>query len=199
MLAAQRAPESRYPPMSIQLNCHSRTRWDERLGIIRKYKNITTTVVLKYDNLGNVIDRPQYVAVFAAPTRNEVSAAVVIVCNTRGLNVQRNPSCLRTTINKGYKAARFGARTAGGADARRQQWMPDRFFERSISITTETIFLQLKSIWCEMFQHSAAETNLVHRNHFRCDRNDFPAVEIDLVRNVSTFCGRIKSGTPERF
>src|SRR6184192_3774429 len=108
-------------------------------------------------------------------------------------------------INKGYKAARFGARTAGGADARRQQWMPDRFFERSISITTETIFLRLKSIWCEMFQHSVAEKNLVHQNDFKCDRNDFPAVEIDLVRNVSTFCGRKKIwytktilGTPER-
>src|SRR5262249_36635209 len=29
--------------------------------------------------------------------------------------------------------------------------------ERSISITPETILLQLKSICCEMFQHSAAE------------------------------------------
>ena len=63
-----------------------------------------------------------------------------------GFNVQRNPSCLRTAINKGYKAARFGARTADGADARREQWMPEPFFERSISITTETIFLRLKSI-----------------------------------------------------
>jgi len=57
----------------------------------------------------------------------------------------------------------------------------DRFFERSISITPETIFLHLKSIWCEIFQHSAPETNLVHQNDFRCDRNDFSAFEIDLV------------------
>jgi len=35
--------------------------------------------------------------------------------------------------------------------------MPDRFFERSILITPETIFLQLKSIWCGIFEHSAAE------------------------------------------
>jgi len=77
--------------------------------------------------------------------------------------------------------------------------MPDRFFERSISITTETIFLRLKSIRRKIFQYSAAEKNLVHQNDFRCDRNDFPAAEIDLVRNVSTFCGRKKSGTPEPF
>jgi len=44
----------------------------------------------------------------------------------------------------------------------------------------ETIFLQLKSIWREMFQHSAVERSLVHQNDFRYDRNDFPAVEMNL-------------------
>src|SRR5438034_6674190 len=66
-------------------------------------------------------------------------------------------------------------------------------------VTTETIVQHLKSIWREMFQHSAVERNLVHQNDFRYERDDFPAVEINLVRNVSTFCGRKKSGTPERF
>jgi hypothetical protein len=34
--------------------------------------------------------------------------------------------------------------------------MPEGFFERSISVIPERIFLQLKSIWYEMFQHSVA-------------------------------------------
>jgi len=40
---------------------------------------------------------------------------------------------------------------------------------------------------------------ILRKIDFNYDRNDFPAVEIDLVRNVSTFCGRKKSGTPKRF
>jgi hypothetical protein len=51
----------------------------------------------------------------------------------------------------------FGSKTAGGTEAGRKQWMPDRFFERSISTAPERIFLQLKSIWREMFSHLAPE------------------------------------------
>jgi len=83
-------------------------------------------------------------------------------------------------IYKGYQAEGFGSKTAGGTDAGRQQWMPTGFFERSISITPETIFLHLKSIWCEMFVHLAPENNLVHQNDFSCDRNHFVAVEMNL-------------------
>jgi len=32
-----------------------------------------------------------------------------------------------------------------------------------------------------MFPHLAPETNLVQQNDFRCDRNGFVVVEIDLV------------------
>jgi hypothetical protein len=41
-----------------------------------------------------------------------------------GFCVQKDPSCFRIAINKGYKAAGFGSRRAGGTDAERQQWMP---------------------------------------------------------------------------
>jgi len=40
---------------------------------------------------------------------------------------------------------------------------------------------------------------ILRKIDFNYDRNDFPAVEIDLTQNLSIFCGRKKSGVPERF
>jgi len=40
---------------------------------------------------------------------------------------------------------------------------------------------------------------ILRKIDFNYDRNDFPVVEIDLTQNLSTFCGRKKSGAPERF
>jgi hypothetical protein len=51
---------------------------------------------------------------------------------------------------------------------------------KTISGATETIFLQLKSISYEISQHSVEEQNLVYQNDFRYDRNDFPALEMNL-------------------
>jgi len=62
-----------------------------------------------------------------------------------------------------------------------QQWRPEGFFERLISITPETILVQQKSIWCGIFQLSATETILVFQNGFWCTSNDFGTAEIDLV------------------
>jgi len=67
-------------------------------------------------------------------------------------------------------------------------WQKTIWYTRTISATTETILLQLKSIWCEMLQHSAAENNLVHQNDFCYDRNDFPAVEMNLSLMRSIRC-----------
>jgi hypothetical protein len=50
--------------------------------------------------------------------------------------------------------------------------MPEGFFERSISITPETILVQEKSIWCEMFQHSATKMILEFQNGFWCKKNE---------------------------
>ena len=84
-------------------------------------------------------------------------------------------------INKGYETAGFGTKTAVGADARRQQWMPERFFDRSISIAPGTILVQQKSIWREMFEHSVTEKVLEFLNGFCCARNDSGTGKIDLV------------------
>jgi len=46
------------------------------------------------------------------------------------------------------------------------------------------IFLQKKSIWCEMFQHSVTKKFLEFQNGFCCSKNDFSTGKIDLMRNV---------------
>jgi hypothetical protein len=66
-------------------------------------------------------------------------------------------------------------------DTRRQQWMPEGFFDRSIFVTPETILVRQKSIWREMFQHSVTERLLEFQNRFCCDRNDSGTAKIDLV------------------
>jgi len=51
-------------------------------------------------------------------------------------------------------------------------------------VVGKTIFLQKKSIWCEIFQHSVTKKILELQNGFRCRKNDFSTGKIDLVWNV---------------
>jgi hypothetical protein len=81
------------------------------------------------------------------------------------------------------RSLEFGSKMAGGATLDgRQKWMLEGFFERFVSITAETILVQEKSIWCEMFQHSATKTILVYQKGFWCTRNDSGVAGTILVR-----------------
>src|SRR5437588_8562635 len=64
-------------------------------------------------------------------------------------------------------------------------------------VVRKTIFLQEKSIWCEIFQHSVTKKILEFQNGFCCRKNDFSTGKIDLVWNLSTFCDKKNFGIPK--